>query len=153
LLFCSGLIRQYFRQKLIFRFLALVLADDGLTAGGHVQEHPVLRQQLLNLQPDEVAAWFNLEVVGHLVSVALDEIASDVLKLLIRKGNEMSLFVFQHFLPDTVSIAALVDVLDLYLSPKEEFAVGNDAVLFVVVVAAVGEVVVLDHGQVEVNVD
>ena len=92
-------------------------------------------------------------MVGHLVRVALDEIASDVLKLLIRKGNEMALFVFEHFLPDTVSIAALVDLLDLYLSAEEEFAVGNDAVIFVVVVAAVGKVVILDHGQVEVNVD
>jgi len=56
-------------------------------------------------------------MIGNLIGVPFNVVSSDVFELVIGECYKMSFLIFEHFLPDTICVAAFVaEILNLHLT-------------------------------------
>lgn len=81
-LLLSALVRKHFSQKLVLLALAhFAFAYRHLLRRGRVENSPVLWQDLLYLESQDVETRLELQVISHVAGVPLEVVAHHVLEL------------------------------------------------------------------------
>lgn len=81
-----------------------MLVDGDVLVGGEVENRAVLRQQLLNLESDQVLSWLYLEMIGHFIGVASEVVRKHVFILGVGGVEEVSFLILEYVFLQALSV-------------------------------------------------